>query len=504
MGATLQTAYDRAHEQRPRPLETLRLPVLPMGLGVVMQAAEHPDTSLSKLAQLVEAEPSLTLHVLKLSNSAAYGVGRTVRSVAQATILLGGRAVRNMAMTQLMQVMVARVDPGLFDVDSFWEHSLRRAGAAFALAELAGYEETSEAFSTGLIQDLGILIFAVSHRDRSLEVTALMSCPAEVRQQRELELFGETHSQVLARAARLWGVPADIVDAIEAHDGLASKELSRRVARLAELLKVGDQVADTMVLPPTFQRLATLQEALAALRTRAPIDTDALFTRVAVVIREMAAALGVNAGEQPSWEQLMAAAQKLLERVTVEYEERTRRLEAELRERDQQLITRRQRRAERGLLPIDRAELVRRLARMIEGVRVDTAALSVVLFLVQAPVEASDPDWLEPAVAATRERLVAAVREEDVVFRLGRDELVAILPGCSRSDGPTVAARLCTKLTREFLTIEGRAPTRLSVLCTGTSLERGDAAGADELLRRAEVIRFQARSERLEIVSWWG
>lgn len=500
----MQTAHDRAHEQKPKPIESLRLPVLPMGLGVVMQAAEHPDTSLSKLAQLVEAEPSLTLHVLRLSNSAAYGVGRPVRSVAQATILLGGRAVRNMAVTQLMQVMVARVDAGLFDVDSFWEHSLRRAGAAFALAELAGYEETSEAFSTGLIQDLGMLIFAVVHRDKALEVTALMSCAAEVRRGRELELFGETHSQVLGRAARIWGVPADIVDAIESHDGNGGKELSRRVGRLSELLKVGDLVADTMVLPPTFQRLATMQEALAALRTRAPIDTDALLSRVAVVMREMAGALGVKTGEPPSWEQLMAAAQKLLERVTIEYEERTRRLEAELRERDQQLITRRQRRAERGLLPIDRAELVRRLARMMEGARVDTAAMSVVLFLVQAPGEVGGSDWLEPAVAATRERLVAAVREEDVVFRLGRDELVAILPGCSRSDGPTVAARLCTKLTREFLTIEGRAPTRISVLCTGTSLERGDNVGADELLRRAEVIRFQARSERLDIVSWWG
>ncbi|HRE90716.1 MAG TPA: HDOD domain-containing protein, partial [Myxococcota bacterium] len=198
-----------------------------------MQAAEHPDTPLAKLAQLVEAEPSLTLHVLRLSNSAAYGVGRPVRSVAQATILLGGRAVRNMAMTQLMQVMVARVDPGLFDVDSFWEHSLRRAGAAFALAELAGYEETSEAFTTGLIQDLGILIFAVLHRDRALEVTALMSCTHEARSARELELFGETHSQIFARAARSWGVPTDIVDAIEAHDGAGKKELSRRVARLA-------------------------------------------------------------------------------------------------------------------------------------------------------------------------------------------------------------------------------------------------------------------------------
>jgi HD-like signal output (HDOD) protein len=505
-GATLQTAYDRANPLRPKPIEAVRLPVLPVGLGVVMQAAEQPDTSLSTLAKLVEAEPSLTLHVLKLSNSAAYGVGRPVRSVAQATILLGGRAVRNMAVTQLMQVMVARVDSGLFDVDSFWEHSLRRAGAAFALAELAGYEETSEAFSTGLIQDLGLLIFAVSQRDKALEVTGLMSCPAEVRRARELELFGETHSQVLGRAARLWGVPIDIVDAIEGHDGIGDKELSRRVARLAELLKVGDLVADTMVLAPTFQRLATLQEALAALRTRAPIDTDLLFSRVATVMREMAAALSVRVGEPPSWEQLMAAAQKLLERVTAEYEERTRRLEAELRERDQQLITRRQRRAERGLLPIDRAELVRRLGRMMDGARVDSAAISLVLFLVQAPQAPGEggADGLEPAVAATRERLVAAVREEDVVFRLGRDELVAILPGCSRSDGPTVASRLCAKLTREFLTVEGRAPTRLSILCTGTSLEKGETVGADELLRRAEVIRFQAHSERLDIVSWWG
>lgn len=479
----------------------------PAGLAVVMQAAEQPETSLSKLSQLVEAEPSLTVHVLKLSNSAAYGVGRSVRSVAQATILLGSRAVRNMAVTQLMQVMVARVDPGCFDVESFWQHSLRRAGAALALAEVAGYEEGSEAFSAGLIQDLGMLIMAVSRPELALEVTALMASPIDAHLEKERELFGETHPEVLARAGRQWGVPSDLVDAIEHHHGVVGppREVSRRVSRLSELLKVGDLVADTMALPPTFQRLAALQEALATMRTRTPIDPGLLMARVGAVMQDMASALGVSAGAPPSWEDLMGAAQKLLERVTIEYEDRTRRLEAELRERDRQLITRRQKRAEKGLLPVDRTELVKRLTRLLDVALGDHAPMSLVLFLVQDPSAAPmGEEWLEAAVATTRERLAGAVREEDVVFRVGRDELVAVLPGCSRTDGPTVAMRLCGKLTREFLTIEGRAPTRINLLCTGTSVERGEQVGAEEVLRRAEVMRFQARSDRLEVVSWWG
>jgi HD-like signal output (HDOD) protein/GGDEF domain-containing protein len=487
----------------------MRLPLPPAGLAIVLRAADDTDAPLTRLSALVEKEPSLTVHVLKMSNSAAFGVGRPVRSVAQATILLGTRAVRNMAVTQLMQVMVTRVDGGRFDVDSFWEHSLRRASAALALAEMAGYEEASEAFSAGLIQDLGLLVMAVMRPDLALDLTAAMAAPLEVQLVRERQLFGETHAELFARVGPIWGVPGDLVQAIALHHeiGDAGEEVPRRVARLAELLRVGDLVADTMATAPTFMRLAHLQEALAALRTRMPLEPEALFTRVGAAMKEMASALGVKTGATPTWEELVTAAHRLLDRITSEYEERTRRLESELRERDRQLITRRQRRAEKGQVTLERHEFVKRLERFMETARAETGQVSIVLFLVQktAGLDGVGADeWLESAVAATRERLAQAVREDDVVLRIGNDEIVAVLPGCSRADGPPVAMRLVSRLTREFLTIEGRAPMRVGLVCTGTSLDADDELTAEELMRRAEVMRFQARSERLDGVSWWG
>lgn len=489
-------------------VDTGRLPIPPSGLALVLRAAEEPETALSRLSALVEKEPALTAHVLKLSNSAAYGVGRPVRSVAQATILLGARAVRNMAVTQLIEVMVRRVDSGRFDTESFWEHSLRRAAAALAIAELAGYEEPSEAFSAGLIQDLGVLVMAVARPDLALDLTAAMGAPLDVRLPRERELFGEDHAAFFGRFATTWGVPTELVQAIAAHHQRPDEldaGASRRVARLAEILRLGDLVADLMSTAPTFPRLAGLQEAFAAMPSRVPLEPEPIFEKVATTVREMAALLNVRLGAQPSWDELVKAAHALLDRLTSEYEQRTRRLEAELRERDRQLITRRQRRASMGGLVLDRGSLGAKLDRILAVLRSESVPVSLLLFRVSkhpAFEGASGEEWLEAATKVTRDRLAAAVRDEDIVLRVGCDEIAAVLPGCARGDGPSVGARLQGRLSREFLTVEGRAPLRVAVVCTGTSVDPGEDVSGDELLRRAEVMRFQGRGDGP--VAWWG
>ena len=157
------------------------LPSPSAGLAAVIQAAGDPETSAMQLGRLIASQPSLSASLLGLANTPAYGPGRTIRSVEQATAILGTRAIRNIAVTQAVRVATAKTDSGEFDDLQFWEDSLRRATAGLLLARVAGYEDPPEAFTVGLIQDLGTLAMAVRFPKASGPLQSAMRLPAAER-----------------------------------------------------------------------------------------------------------------------------------------------------------------------------------------------------------------------------------------------------------------------------------------------------------------------------------
>ena len=157
------------------------LPTPAASLFMIISAAGDNNTSLQHLARMITMEPSFTTELLRAVNTPFFGLTEEVRTVHQATVRLGTRSVRNLAVAHVVKVTSAEIETGAFDGVAFWESSLRRAITARMLASWIGYEDPMEAFTIGLIQDIGTLLIAACFPSESYQLQQASNKPASLR-----------------------------------------------------------------------------------------------------------------------------------------------------------------------------------------------------------------------------------------------------------------------------------------------------------------------------------
>lgn len=230
----------------------------------------------------------MTANVLKLSNSAFYGVRGTVGSTRQALVLLGNRAVLTLAFaTGMVPVMRRNLVGYGIDRDRYWEHSLTSAMAAgVAMDRLGDPERACEAFTAGLVHDIGMLAL-----DAHLAANRMKLVPAFPLfnvSERERETLGFDHCDAGALLAGV-GLPVGA----GARDRVSPPALaSPGDVDLAAAVMVGDMVAQMAsdrlepdAWPEALEYLASRGVAADHLRelamsvTLAPEETLARATR---------------------------------------------------------------------------------------------------------------------------------------------------------------------------------------------------------------------------------
>ncbi len=491
------------------PLVSRSVPTPPMGVALVIRAANDPRVSLSDLARLIEREPSLTVNLLKFANSAAYTTGREVKTVSQAVVLLGSRVIRNITVAHAVTAMSRMSGDHGFNVVQFWEDSLRRACAALVLARIAGYEDPSEAFTVGLIQDLGVLVLALAGHGEGLQ--KMRAAPAHERVRFEAEASGRSHCEHFVTLARAWGLPRDLIDAVAHHHHDNPPLSDRRTLRLAQLARAADLVADLTQTRAAGDSLARARAVLEQTESREPLVLERIVDLVAEEMVVQSAGLEIRIESQPSFDQLQEGASQALVSISYSYEELTRHLEQLLREKE--ALTRK--------LAASNATL-RRLAMTdpLTGIgnrRLFSEALAAVLAqLATSPQPASllvlDLDHFktvndvhghgvgDDVLTAVADRLVGNLRADDVVSRLGGEEFGILLPGCDGLDGARVAERLRRILAAEPVSCRDGVSVQVTSSIGGVSLIAG--MGADEAVRRADEAMYRAKQQGRDRVAW--
>ena len=130
----------------------------------VLQLTERSLTSVSALEQEILRDQALT-RILRLANSAAYGVGGTVATVNRGIVLLGFDTVRSMVVTTCTQSVYRRQESGFKD-QILWEHALGTAAISRLIATDCAYPAGEEAFIAGLLHDVGKVVMDANLRDR--------------------------------------------------------------------------------------------------------------------------------------------------------------------------------------------------------------------------------------------------------------------------------------------------------------------------------------------------
>ena len=194
------------------------LPSLPEIYLRVSQQLEDETTTVQHIGDTVQTDPAITSRVLKMVNSAYYGLPNQVSSVAQAVSLLGRERLKHILIGSVLRGVFSGRDNPAFSMQAFWQHSIKTAIIARELARHVGAIAEPEAmFTAGLLHDIGRLLLSNSVPERMLAVEEYM-----VRQRvdvlgAELQVIGLTHTAVGETLMQHWGLPSLLIDCARCH-----------------------------------------------------------------------------------------------------------------------------------------------------------------------------------------------------------------------------------------------------------------------------------------------
>ncbi|HOV75946.1 MAG TPA: HDOD domain-containing protein [Candidatus Hydrogenedentes bacterium] len=195
-------------------LDTLDvLPILSSTLRHVHDTVARSGHTIRDVAGVVCTDPALSAALVGLANSSVYGMPGRVASINLAVTILGETATVRLAENAetVPPVPVA----SHFDVKMFWLRSVFAAAASMALAKAAGCEHVGEAYTAGLLHEIGRLALAIIAPD----ATGTMS-PGRSQAdllQAEQETYGVTHPEAAYRLAQRWSLPPLIAAPIHCH-----------------------------------------------------------------------------------------------------------------------------------------------------------------------------------------------------------------------------------------------------------------------------------------------
>jgi HD-like signal output (HDOD) protein len=195
------------------------LPTFPALYLEIMQAVESPNASLKNIGDIITKDPGLTVKILQIANSAAFGLAERIHDPAEAIQQLGVNTIRSLVLSAHVYTSFAASQSEHFSADILWAHLMKCGQVARAImrAENAEAAEVEDAFTAGILHDIGKLMLADALPHDFQKALALAKERQVPLQEVELEIFGATHAGLAAYLLGLWGMPASIVEAVAFH-----------------------------------------------------------------------------------------------------------------------------------------------------------------------------------------------------------------------------------------------------------------------------------------------
>ncbi len=191
------------------------LPPLAVKLVSILQ---DPEADVDRIAQVIEHDPALAANVLKLSNSAANGGRGAIRSIKQAVMRIGLRKTAELVLDVAIAPHAGRQVRG-YDLapGSLWQHSAAVAITTDVLAEHRGLTPPIEAFTAGLLHDIGKLVLGHFVEVDFGPILTLAFEQGLSFEQAEREVLGIDHAEVGAVLLDAWGLDGPLREAVRWH-----------------------------------------------------------------------------------------------------------------------------------------------------------------------------------------------------------------------------------------------------------------------------------------------
>ena len=217
--------------------------------SAVLQLINDEDAGALEVANVASSDPLLSAKIMRMANSAYYGLSGKVNELHFAVSVLGFLTVRSLAVASLLNNLTPLSKEA-------WKRYAVMASLSSGLAVYFAVDP-AVAFCSGIMLDLGELVLA-HHDPRGYRLLhkELASLPLYLRddmaRERERSIYGLDHTEIAASLLRSWNFPQDIVDAVESHhdsvqEGSSLSQVLRSAARLAPFYANGIEELDASI-----------------------------------------------------------------------------------------------------------------------------------------------------------------------------------------------------------------------------------------------------------------
>ena len=195
-----------------------KLPPFPLVVQRALQLIHDPNSSAQDIVDVIQYDQSITVSILKLCNSAYFGLPRAVHSLREALVLIG--------LNQLLEIILGQQSANLlnkscqgYDLNQgeLWRHSVACALMPQIISKHLNRQSNSSHFTAALLHDIGKMVLGRFVKDYFEEIKKLVSSKNLTFAEAEKEVLGIDHAELGGRILEQWGFPRTIVSAVRYH-----------------------------------------------------------------------------------------------------------------------------------------------------------------------------------------------------------------------------------------------------------------------------------------------
>jgi len=243
MATSVNQLFDQIHS----------IPQVPEVVQELILQVNNPDIDMGVIAQNVEREPTISLKILRLVNSAHYGLSRKVSSIKEALAFLGMSELKTLIIASGIVSSIPDIKD--FDIKQFWERSFNTASYAKNIA-IEAHQDPDIAFTAGLICNIGTILIHLGDPSAAMEIIEHVKAGHASQSEFEKRRLGYTSAEVTAEICRRWKLPDELISAVaDCVDPLNEPEPSKiacilHIGRYLSTFKTGSQEEDIIAKFP--------------------------------------------------------------------------------------------------------------------------------------------------------------------------------------------------------------------------------------------------------------
>lgn len=195
--------------------QTDKLPNVPDVVRELIQLLDDPDANYSDISSKVAHDQTISLKVLRIVNSAYFGLSRKISSIDEATVLIGMEKLKTLVIASGFSASVESAEG--INLANFWADSFRVAELAKWIAKRSNLVDEDEAFTVGIVHNIGVLLLHLTAPEIALEIQQLVNNRKASRMKAEVDLLGFTTQQAGQALMDQWKFPADLGIAVKEH-----------------------------------------------------------------------------------------------------------------------------------------------------------------------------------------------------------------------------------------------------------------------------------------------